>query len=523
MVIIYRVLAVLGAIVAMGAVVMLSGVLGGGYEPGQAAKILVVCLFVGFLVLRMLWCVTTISAAKQEIIEATESLDHLGAGMESARAMAAKPSPQGRALQAALDRGAVSPTPDAAVSCAALSAREWSARIDRERSFGSAAVYLGLAGTLIGLTISVAGLGNLEAEGDGLRQQILAVIGGFSSSFFAALAGVMATVGVGLQAARYDGLVDEHEDVLESYIGGRLFPTMAKQQQAERDALEMRRIEMLSATMASTVGAAISQLAPNLVKQNDALIASALSAKEAADRSRECAETLAESAKELVGGAKDVGLAAIELAKHVKALSKSAQTFEQILGIIGGIGDTMNKVFGELVPLFESTAKLRKALDQAAAFPAQAEAVMLKMTDELRSHETAMRGIIGEQTQTQKATLEQLQEQILLLRAAVHDYSAMVRDMPASAAAERISRELDATVGQVQEKELARQAALREQLEAVHGRVQSLLQELERAGKAAQKDLTDSAQTLKNASSQVWAIQERLDNSILVPKPWSKK
>jgi hypothetical protein len=512
-------------IAVFGAILFLSGFDPERPDPFQAAKLLTVASLAAYLTARAVVSRATI-AREMAAVENAASAVAQWTGTASAPK---QDSPEGRAVAKARAWGAASPTAESATACAVAAGREWMARIDRHRTFGGSAVYVGLAGTLLGLTISVAGIGHLGAEGDGLRQQILAVIGGFSSSFFCALAGVVATVGVGGRVSRFDAQVERLEDALTDYFMAKLYPALVETRQSLEAHRQRSQSEALATKLSAEIGAVLQKVAADLRTQIDVLGEVARAAKISGELSERTASSVKESADKLAESAQDIADGAGSLVKAAEALAGGATTLEDsvdALTPLKTIAELLSTVVVDLAPLFESSRALSDSLGKIRDFPERAEGIVMKLAGELSANQNESKKLLEGQTEGIAKILEHIKTEIDLLRAAVNDYSTLVRDVPAGAAAERITRELESAVGAVRaegQAEAQRLNEVRSQTIDVESRVTTLLAQLEQASQAVRKDMQASAEAMRQARAEVDLMQERLDGTILVPRPWGRK
>ena len=377
--------------------------------------------------------------------------------------------------------------------------------ISEPRQFGTMAVYIGLGGTLLGLTIAISALSGISNDAQQIKDQILSVVSGFGGSFFAALTGVIATILVGRAVARYDQESLDAGESIERYLAEEFIPTLDNRNEFA---------ETVATAVNDAMRAGFSEFGLvllNIVRNAEGTVQAS---SDAAEKLHIASEELRATAGKVVGAGASLNSLTNQAATIVAQLEPSISAFRDQLTLLQSTSDRMEPLFIAAkdisITLVESDRRLVRFTDGVDGFIA-------KFRDELTLGHQRIEGSLEKQT----AALDQLVQGTLNtladLQAAVSEYSELVRDLPISIPATRLITDLE-EVGVKRKLEQARdsEALLKAQqrLSEAEANIGNMLVRLEEAHASIKNDVSGLGNQTRNTKAQLAEIEEILNRPI---------
>jgi len=387
--------------------------------------------------------------------------------------------------------------------------RQWYERACRPRSFAGNAVYVGLAGTLLGLTVAVTSLSNLAGDSAELRGQILGVIGGFSGSFYCALAGVVATVVTSRLLSGYDAAVDQYDHLVEDYLSGSLLPRIKSELDAKRRREHKEEVTQLAEAVRTAIREGVSDVAKEMRVGNEILQTMVNESKTNGDETRKCIDELADMVSQVREDHEQI----VEATTLLETTAQRVEKGSEGLGLVQPVLDAIKAGMESIKPMLAGATDIRAGLEGLNQFPAAAEGIVHRMASKLLEHEVRIVEHFGHQSDTINEIAKSIHQEVGLLASAVSDYSEYVRDLPLSTSGERIVQEMNGSVAsmrKVADTETEEMKKLRTQFEGFDARVNAFLAQLKAASEDARKEMENTTHAHARTQQSMSSIEERL-------------
>jgi hypothetical protein len=419
--------------------------------------------------------------------------------------------PLGSAVSSAIRRSGSS---DPAAAVAERTLQMVQAHADKERRFANLAVYWGLAGTLLGLSMAVAALGGLSTDTELIRERILGIIGGFGSSFFAALSGVFATIVLGKTVAVYDAEVEAYAADIEAFLAEKVLPEH-EERFGKHNSLEVALGRSIREAMSPILGEIVGARA-DLDRAITAAAESAMAARDACVEVRTSLQDVREAAAALLGTVRDLKPTIELMGKVILTLNDASENLKPF----GQAAQKLNETYERLLPFYESVDIVALGLKHIGDFPARSEGLLRQMKDELLAHQQQVS--LGQQAQGDALRLlaVEIGEQIQTLRNAVFDYSEVVRELPISVYSQRQATEHEGVFSRFEDRAQVAGSQVEASATAIlqhEKRVLDLLSRLEIVSGEAQKTLGGLARTAHGTEQSMRQVEERLASP-----PWKR-
>lgn len=376
------------------------------------------------------------------------------------------------------------PSPSVPEMLARRLADSLSAGVSSARSVAGSAVYLGLLGTLFGLTFAVMGLRGLESDPERIKDQILTVVSGFGGSFACALTGIVATVWLSNRLGKFDALVLDIESQVETHLAERVLPVLGTSE------------EKLAALVAKAVSEGLERRLGGfwtpLVESSLSLSRSAASIEASTQRlenSSQSGQAAAESLKESAEAVTAAVLPLSEASDHLKgATSKIRPVLEGILAGNEGIRSTLHV----LTPALEAAKALQGTLDQTERTLAGVDRSMRGITASV--HDAAQAAgaensrLISLQHQALREQVDsaygELARAMNILSLLIDRADVLLRDLPVAAPATRIIEDLKAAgveQAQAAQRDATTLRTASERLETTEQKIAAAIGEIRKA------------------------------------------
>ncbi|CAN5718061.1 hypothetical protein BH11ARM2_BH11ARM2_26800 [soil metagenome] len=484
---------------------------GGGHDPASLAKAVTIGFVSGYLAFRLVHSLTEINNAQAELGEteaflekALNSFNHPTADRQSQEwAKAVQDNKAAHSIRVLTELESSADARGAQPGVSEQLARRFgdrlAAKVPYARTTAGSAVYIGLAGTLLGLTFAVFGLRSLAGDADQLRTQILGVVSGFGGSFVCALCGTVATVWLSARLARYDAAVANVEASAETYAAEVLIPAAAPERK-------------LAELVAETVGNAL----------NERLKGFWAPLLEATENIKENTKALANTAKDIQAITEKAATATESLVLASAGFKETSAAILAILKATNASTKTLDASLTRLEPALKASTELvevsRKAEEAMNAVRLGVQGIAAAVREETKvAARATVDEIVGQQAALRDAItppLLQIARALETLRLVVERTEEAARDLPVAAPAARIVEDLrsvarDQASATERDARSVKEAA--ERLEATERRIIQAMAAVRSAHEDLQRSLTALGEQTDGVANHLDEVTERLD------------
>jgi hypothetical protein len=397
------------------------------------------------------------------------------------------------------------------------------------RSVAASAVYVGLAGTLIGLTFAVTGFRSLGSDTETLKTQILVIVGGFGSAFVSALFGVLVTLQLSWQLNRFDEKLEGFERELERYLAEEVMPSVAT---ATGNALADSIVRGMREALSVEIGKVANVFANGIA----ALRQTAQTTEEAFARVKATNEALLGLIGKFELAASTINSNAGQMQEVMGQLKDATEKLRIVVKPIHNTATSMDewlakqvKAIEGLEPLLKNSAGFSlavvKASESISSFVGASEGVSQGVRDSLVASDARLEASMQLQTAELRSVVGSFADELGRLRSLLSQYSEMLHAMPLSVPAAALMRDLNGAVTETKElqyRDANQIAAARADLETAEasirlslGRIESEFAQLRKSVEEAKKEAASANESLE----QVTARMERPVWKKLLGKP----
>ncbi|HSI74150.1 MAG TPA: hypothetical protein VK934_13315 [Fimbriimonas sp.] len=327
-----------------------------------------------------------------------------------------------------------------------------SQQVTGARSVAAAAVYIGLAGTLLGLTFAVYGLRGLRTDAEQLKDQILAVVSGFGGSFTCALCGIVVTVALSWRLARFDDDLARLEALAEDFVDGICSQAAATNEERIAKAVAKGIADTLEERLTS-IWLPLNQFAERINEAGSSISSAAVTLHNASERIEQQTIATAKAAKDLESAANNSREASVSSEASAKALASLSTSIKPTLIKIDDSLEMIAGAIQALQPALQSTKTLETTVERADAavstLHGSVEGIAAALRDEVRvAAKQGTAEIIAQQKSLKDQidpALEELRRAVELLGLQLDRTEQMARNLPMSVPATRFVEDLKAS------------------------------------------------------------------------------